>query len=175
MANLIERKAQNRGLLLAALAALTLALVIGIRYFMSDDTAAVSERPQDQQQLFKDPAADAPPPGLNPAARSETGSGGGLDMFSKTNAGYYGEEESTGAAAAQTAAAPEGDKPAARKAGAVKAKTKGTVIPRLKSATFGTISPGNAAARGAGQNMPDISNMLKQAGQQAGKTDPSGD
>jgi hypothetical protein len=175
MTNLTERKGQARGLLLAGLAVLTLALLMGMKYFMRDDTAAGSEKPAERQQLFQEPAAGQPPPGLNPAARSESsGSGGGLDMFSKTNAGYYGADASTAAAAAP-AAAPEVKKstaPAAVKAAA--AKPKGTVIPRMKPSSLGTVTPGNVSAHGAGQGMPDISGMLKQAQQQAGKTNSSG-
>lgn len=154
---------------------LTLALVLGIKFFVSDDTAEVSQPAAERQQLFKGSEAGETPPGLNPAARSETGSGGGLDMFSKTNAGYYGPEESTAAATGQNAAVPEVVKStsaAARRAAAV--KPKGTVIPRLKPSSLGTISPGNVSPTGAGQSMPDISGMLKQAQEQAGKNNPSG-
>lgn len=154
-----------KGLLLAALAALTLALLFGIKFFMSDDTSSGAFPQEVRQDLFK---GDQQIPGRNPAARSETGSGGGLDMFSKTNAGYYGEEESTGTAEAPQAA-PRAPKaaaaPAAGKA-AGKPKTKSTVIPRMKPANFGGIAPTNVAPAGAGQGMPDISGMLKQAQQQ---------
>lgn len=167
MANFIEPKKRPTGLLLAGIAVLTLVLVAGIKFFMSDDTASLPEQPAQREQLFKEPP---PPQGLNPAARSETGSGGGLDMFSKTNAGYYGEEASTGPAVAQDAAAPEVRKSTAaalRKAPA-KARKKGTVIPRMKSGGFGAISPTNVAPGGAGQNMPDLSGILKQAQQRSG-------
>jgi len=162
-------------MLLAGIVVVTLALVLGIKMFMGDNSSAVSEQPAERQQVFNEPAADKPPPGLNPAARSESSeSGGGLDMFSKTNAGYYGEEESTAAAAGQKAAEPEVRKstaPAARKTAA--AKPKGTVIPRLHS-SLGTIAPGNVSPHSAGQGMPDISGMMKQAQEQAGKNNPSG-
>jgi hypothetical protein len=148
---------------------------MGMKYFMSDDTAAGAEKPAERQPLFQEqPAAGQPPQGLNPAARSESGSGGGLDMFSKTNAGYYGADESTAAAAAP-AAVPEVRK--STPTGAAKAaapKPKGTVIPRMKPSSLGTVTPGNVSAHGAGQGMPDISGMLKQAQQQAGKNNPSG-
>ena len=168
MANFIEPKKISKGPLLAAIAAITLALVAGIKFFMSDDISSAPEQPAQGEQLFKEPP---PPQGFNPAARSETGSGGGLDMFSKTNAGYYGEEESTGTAAAQSAAAPEVRKSTAaavRKTPA-KARRKGTVIPRMKSGSFGAISPTSVAPGGAGQNMPDLSGILKQAQQNSGK------
>lgn len=167
MANFIEPKKQSRGLLLAAMAVITLALVAGIKFIMSDDTSSVPEQPAQREQLFKDPP---PPQGLNPAARSETGSGGGLDMFSKTNAGYYGEEASTAPAAAQGATAPEVRKStaAAARKPAPKTRKRGTVIPRMKSTSFGTVSPTNVAPGGAGQNMPDLSGMLKQAQQRSG-------
>jgi hypothetical protein len=171
MTNLIERKGQSHGLLLAGLAVLTLALVMGIKFFMSDDTAQGSEKPAERQQLFQEPEAGKPPPGLNPAARSETGSGGGLDMFSRTNAGYYGVEEPTAAVKAP-AAVPAVLKSTAAAAGKTPAKPKGTVIPRMNS-TLGAITPANVSAHGAGQGMPDISGMLKQA-QEAGTNNPSG-
>lgn len=168
MANFNEATKIPKGLLLAALAALTLALLFGIRFFMSDDTSAGVFQQEGKQELFKDELQR--PPGGNPAARSEAGSGGGLDMFSKTNAGYYGEEESTGTAQAPAAGAPAAKKaaaPAARKAAA--AKPKATVIPRMKRSSFGGVSPTNVAPGGAGQGMPDISGMLKQAQQRTGQ------
>lgn len=174
MTNLNERKGHGAGLLLACLAALTLALVLGIKFFMSDDTPEVSGQPAAKQELFNEPAAGGTPPGLNPAARSENGSGGGLDMFSKTNAGYYGEEASTAAAAAQKPAGPEVRKSTASAAGKTAAKPKGTVIPRMKPSTLGAVSPNNVSPHGAGQGMPDISGMLKQAREQAGKNGTSG-
>lgn len=169
MANFNEAAKIPKGLLLAALAALTLALFFGIKFFMSEDTSSSAFQQDGGQELFK---GEQRIPGNNPAARSETGSGGGLDMFSKTNAGYYGAEESTGTAeapAAQAPAAKRAASPAARKAGT--AKPKGTVIPRLKAASFGNVSPTSVAPGKAGQGMPDISGMLKQAQQQPGDGD----
>jgi hypothetical protein len=174
MTNYIDPKKPSRGLLLAGMAALTMALVIGIKVFMSDDTASAPPPAADRQPLFKpQPAAADAPPGLLPAARPESGSG--LEMFTKTNAGYYGEEESTATADAQKTAEPAvktSTAPAVRKAAAAKRKT--TVIPRMQPASFKGIAPSNVAPTGAGQGMPDISGMLKQAGQQTGNKDISG-
>lgn len=167
----IEPRKQARILLLAGIAAITLVLVLSMKFFLSDEPAAAPGGAADRVPLFSEPAAGKSPPGLNPVSRSETGSGGGLDMFSKTNAGYYGEEESTAPAAAQQPAAQAVGKstaPAAARTAAVKRKA-GTVIPRMQSSSFGTISPSNVAAHDAGQSMPDISNLLNQAQQQAGK------
>lgn len=176
MINRLERKGQSRGILLAGIAVLTVALLIGMKIFMSDDTSEGTERAAGRQPMFEDPGAGKPPAGLNPAARSETGSGGGLEMFSKTNAGYYGEEESTAASTAPAAgqAAARSTAPAAGSVAAAKPKAQGTVIPRMQSSSFGAISPSNVAAHSAGQSMPDISGLVKQAQEQAVKKKPSG-
>ena len=169
MTNFIEQKMQSRNMVLAGIAVVTLALVIGMKLFMSEDTAAVPARAADRPQLFKESA----PSGLNPVPRS--GSGSGLEMFSETNAGFYGEEKTTAAAAEQTVSEPavvKSTRPAAVKA-AVKAKPKGAVIPRLKPVSFDKISPTNVSPGGAGQGMPDVSDMLKRA-QQGGTNKPPG-
>ena len=164
-------------MMLAGIAGLTLALVIVGKLFMSDDTAAVPEPAVGRQQLFKEPDT---PSGLNPAARSESSSsGGGLDMFSQTNAGFYGEGKSTAAAEEQAAPAvvrstkPAAGKAAAGKAAAKKAKPKGAVIPRLKPTSFDK-TPTNVSPGGAKQGMPDISEMMKQMKQQGGNKNPPG-
>jgi len=169
MPNLIEPKKQSHGLLLAGIAVLTLVLLLGIKFFMSDDTASAPEQPAAKEQLFKEPE---PPQGLNPAMRPQSAANSGLDMFSKTNAGYYGEEESTAPAVAQSAAAPEVRKSTVAAARKAPAKTRaGTVIPRMKSTSFGGVSPTNVTPGGAGQNMPDLSGILKQAQQRSGGGD----
>lgn len=163
------RKGQGRVMMVAGLALATAALVIGMKYFMSDDSAAVPQQPAAQQQLFKDQAPGEPPPGLAPAARSESSSGGALDMFSKTNAGYYGEDTSTPVAGAPADSTPEVRRSThtAVKKSAAKQQPKGTVIPRMQAPkAFGTASPTSVAPHSAGQGMPDISNMLKQAQEQ---------
>ncbi len=153
-------------MMLLGIAGLALALVIVVKLFMSDDTSAVPERAVERQQLFKE---SAPPPGLNPAARSESASGGGLNMFSETNAGFYGEGKATATAEEQAGpAVVKSTKSAAVRAAAVKAKPKGAIIPRLKPTSFDKVSPTNVSPGGAGQSMPDISGMLKRA-QQGGK------
>jgi hypothetical protein len=161
-------------MLLAALAALTVGLVLGIKFFLGEDAPATQEPPPDQGQLFSTQAADKPPEGLRTAADPVSGGSSGLDMFSKTNAGYYGEEGSTEAAAAQTGAAPEVTKSSATavKKGANTAKPKATVIPRMKQSSLGGITPSNVTPGGQGQ-MPDISSILKQA--QRSNNNSSGD
>jgi len=163
MADFIEQKGKGRNIMLAVIGVVTLALIIGMMLFMRDDTAAVPERPVERRQLFK----ESPPSGLNQISRSESASGGGLDMFSATNAGFYGENKATAAAAEQTEpAAAKSAKSAAVKAAPVKAKPKGAAIPRLKPTSFDKITPTDVSPGGAGQGMPDLSNMLKQAQQQ---------
>lgn len=177
MANFTERKGQGRGMLLAVIGALTLALLAGMKFFMTDDTVVTAEAPAAGERMFGGPAAPAPPPGLNPASRPVSAPGSGLDMFSKANAGYYGGEESTAPVAAAAIPAPEVKRstaPAARKA-AAKPLPKGTVIPRMQGSSFGRTSPTSVTPHGAGQGMPDISGMLKQAQDQAGKNSSSGD
>lgn len=165
MPNFNEPRKIPHGLLLAALAALTLLLVGGIWFFMKEDGPAAAA-PAAGQEIFK---GSEQPRALNPAARSETGSSGGLDMFSKTNAGYYGEEESTGTAEAPQAgpAAPKAAPPA-KKTAVPKAKARSTVIPRMKPSGFGGVKPTGVTPGGAGQGMPDISNLMKQAQQGGG-------
>jgi hypothetical protein len=157
--------------LIVVIAALTLALVLGIKFLVGGDGAQAPEQAPGGEALFRDNGSTQAP-GYNPAARSEAaGGGGGLDMFSKTNAGYYGEDTSTPTAGAQAQPAGTATSVPAATAAAVKTvKTapQGTVIPRMQaSKAFGTAVPTNIAPTGAGQSMPDISALMKQAEGQA--------
>ncbi|MDA8130115.1 MAG: hypothetical protein M0011_01290 [Elusimicrobia bacterium] len=167
MAKFIGREGQTRGMLLAGIAVLTVTLLLAMKYFMSDDSAQTQEQPTAAQKLFSEPAA-AKPPDLK-TVQTSVASGGALDMFSKANAGYYGDEGSTAAAAGAEPepAVRKSTAPAARKA-AAKTKPQATVIPRLKPVSFGGVRPTSVGPAGGGQ-MPDISNMIKQAQQEAGK------
>ncbi|MDA8131000.1 MAG: hypothetical protein M0011_05800 [Elusimicrobia bacterium] len=175
MAKFIERGGQTRGMLLAGIAVLTVGLVLAMKFFMGDDTAQTQEQPPAAGKLFSEPEAPKPPELKTP--QTSVASGGALDMFSKANAGYYGDEESTAAAAGAGTAAPAEVKKstaAARKSGArPKAKAPATVIPRLKPVSFGGVRPSNVGPASGGQ-MPDISNMIKQAQEEAGKNGTGG-
>ncbi len=121
------------------LAAMTIALVLGIKYYVADDSASAPQQSAEKpQQLFKEPPDMKPSPVYNPAVRSETGSGGGLEMFTKTNAGYSGEETSSDTTSTKNMP-PEVKKSTAaatHKKPVKQART--TVIPRLQGAkTFG--------------------------------------
>ena len=175
MLNTNGRKGQARGLLLAGVAALTVILLLAMRYFMSDNAAQPEEPVPSAGQLFSG-QSEAKPESLR-TSQTSVPSGGALDMFSKANAGLYGEEESTAAAVvpAAGAKAPEVRKstaPAARKP-AAKPKPQATVIPRLKPVSFGGVKPNAVSPGGAGQ-MPDISSMIKQAQEEAGQAGAGG-
>ncbi|MBI5743863.1 MAG: hypothetical protein HY952_04885 [Elusimicrobia bacterium] len=176
MANLNGR-GQSRGVVLGAMAVLTAALVLGIKFFMSDDTTSTQAPPPGQGQIFNTQAAEKPPEGLRAPVGPVSGSGSGLEMFSKTNAGYYGEEASTAAAAGQ-GAGPEVKKSTAavtkRGAAEAKPKVKATVIPRMKMGSLGGVTPSNVAPGGQGQ-MPDMSGIMKQVQQRTGQGNTSGD
>jgi hypothetical protein len=94
-------------------------------------------------------------------------------MFSKTNAGYYGEDEEE----AEVPAAPAPKAKTARtadsavKKAAAKPKAKTTSIPRMNVTPFKSITPTSIAPSGAGgqQGMPDLSTIMKQAQEQAGQ------
>lgn len=168
----------NRLIIIAAVISLTLAVLAGIKFIMSDsssDTLPVAAEPRD---IFSDSEEDAPPPPeLSPLSRSENPGGGSLDMFSKTNAGYYGEEESTATVTSQDAPEPKtagtAAPAAAKKPAAAKPKPKITSVPRMQMVPFKSITPTNVAPSNTGgqqQGMPDLSTIMKQAQDQAGKT-----
>ena len=167
---------RNKFILLAALAALTLALLAGIKFIMKDSDTGPAPVAAEPQPIFGASADEAPPPELNPLSRPVNASGGGLDMFSKTNAGYYGEdeeEEAVPAAPAPKAKTPGPAGPAVKKA-AAKPKAKTTTIPRMNVTPFKSITPTTISPSGAGgqQGMPDLSTIMKQAQEQAGQTNP---
>lgn len=176
MADINGRSGVNRLIIIAAVISLTLAVLAGIKFIMSDSSADMRPAAAEPQDIFSASEDDAPPPPeLTPLSRSENPGGGSLDMFSKTNAGYYREEESTATVTAQDAPEPKiaGTAPAAvKKAAAAKPKAKTTAVPRMKMVPFKSITPTNVAPSNTGgqQGMPDLSTIMKQAQEQAGGT-----
>ncbi len=162
----------NRILIIAAIIAVTLLALAGIKFMMSDSSSGTSAGTLENREIFTPSDTAAPPPELNPLSRPASSSGGALDMFSKTNAGYYGEEEEAEPSAAQPV--PKAEKPAAKvpkKTSSAKPKAKTTVIPRMTTTPFKSITPTNVSPAGAGgqQGMPDLSTIMKQAQEQSGR------
>ena len=157
------------GKFIALGAILTIGVIAGIKYMMSDSSGS-AQPAASSQALFK-PEQESPAPRDNPARRPESmSSGGALDMFQKANEGYSKEEgvveESTETAAPEvkkatataTAAAKTGARAAAKK------QTAGTVIPKMQpmqgfGAKSGAAGGRNAAPQG-GAGMPDISGLM---------------
>lgn len=163
----------NRVLIIAAIIAVTLLALAGIKFMMSDSSSGTPAGPLEKREIFTPSDTAAPPPELNPLSRPASSSGGALDMFSKTNAGYYGEdeeEEAVPAAPAPKAKTPGPAGPAVKKA-AAKPKAKTTTIPRMNVTPFKSITPTTISPSGAGgqQGMPDLSTIMKQAQEQAGQ------
>lgn len=176
MADFNVKSGQNRAILALALVSLTLAVLAGIKFMMSDGDSVTPPAAAGPRDIFSASEDEAPPPELSPLSRSDNPGGGSLDMFSKTNAGYYGEDEPEPAGTAPKAAEPKVARSTAtaarRKAPPAKAKTAGTVVPRMKMVPFKSITPTNVTPSGAGgrQNMPDLSEMMRKAQEQAGQT-----
>jgi len=169
-------KGGNRLIIVAALISLTLLALAGIKFMMSGGEESSAPAAERQENIFSSSDEDAPPPGLNPLSRPDAPGGGSLDMFSKTNAGYYGEDEEEAEAAAAPvpkAKVARSTAPAVKKTAAKpKAGTSSTVVPRMKMVPFKSITPTNVSPSGAGgqQGMPDLSTIMKQAQEQAGET-----
>jgi len=157
----------------AAALILTAAIIAGIKFFIgsdgqdlgSADKAATGFKFQDKSGLSQ---------GYNPIARSETGTGGSLEMFAKTNAGYSREDSSSTESGAAAAEGPKVKKPAESKKGVktkpAAASRKHTVIPKMQAMkAFGTAAGASNANAPQGAAMPDISNLIKQARQKQGK------
>ncbi|MDT8286439.1 MAG: hypothetical protein RQ748_04950 [Elusimicrobiales bacterium] len=168
----------TRVLLALGLVSLTLVSLAGIKFMMSDGDSGTLPASGEPLDIFSASENDAPPPELSPLSRSENPGGGSLDMFSETNAGYYGEDEPDAEAAAvvpkakvakSTAAASKKTAAAAR----TKKKAATTAVPRMKMVPFKSITPTNVAPSGAGgaQGIPDFSTIMKQAQEQAGSGD----
>lgn len=168
---------QNRVLLVLGLVSLTLVALAGIKFMMSDGDSGTPSATSEPLDIFSASEDDVPPPELSPLTRSENPGGGSLDMFSETNAGYYGEDEPVVKAAAvvprakvakSTAAASKKTAAAAR----TKKKAATTAVPRMKMVPFKSITPTSVAPSNAGgqQGMPDISEMMRKAQEQAGQT-----
>ena len=148
---------------------LTLAIIMGIRFLIVEDTSESLPGVPGQNAIFREEKPGNPPPGSLPAARSEASSGDSLAIFEKANVGYSTDRSSAAAGAGQ--AGPEAAKvpaPAVKKKAAAAASKKvprGTVIPRMQGAKpFGTAVPDK-------KGMPDMSGMMKQAGQDQGSGD----
>ncbi|GEM_PF-1972555 len=164
----------NRILIAAAIIAVTLLALAGIKFMMSDSSSGTPAEPLENREIFTPSDTAAPPPELNPLSRSASSSGGALDMFSKTNAGsgYYEEEEEPAASVAPVKPkAARSAAPAPKKTSSAKPKAKTTVIPRMTTTPFKSITPTNVSPSGAGgqQAMPDLSTIMKQAQEQAGQ------
>jgi hypothetical protein len=167
----------NRTIIIAAIISLTLLALAGIKFMMSGGEEPSVPAAAQREDIFNSSGEDAPPPELNPLARSENPGGGSLDMFSETNAGYYGEDEEEEAVPAASPA-PEAKiakstAPASRKTAAKpKAGTNSTVVPRMKMVPFKSITPTSVApSNTAGQQgVPDLSAIMKQAQNRSGRS-----
>lgn len=161
-------------LLLLALIGLTVLVVAGIKLFVRGD----SEDSQPQQAapaIFNQEAAPRQAAPVMRTVSEVPGGGDSIEMFSKTNKGYYGEdEEGKPAAAASTAAAKAPAPAAARavtKAPAAK-KTDQQVIPRIQPVqAFGASAPkaGSIAPTMPGGSMPDMSSLIQNVTKEAAK------
>jgi len=152
---------------------LTAAIILGIKFMTGDDTGSSLPPSSGQDAIFKHEAGGGAA-GLLPAARSESTSGGSLDIFQKANEGYAEDESS---AAAITQPAGQGtvkETPAAapvKKQASKKLKQR-TVIPRIQGVkAFGTAAPAKQGMPKGGAGMPDMSEILKQAQQSQGDGD----
>lgn len=147
-------------------AILTIGIIIGIKYMVGGDANESLPPAAVQENIFKDERSV--PSGL-PGSRSEAPGGDSLEMFTKANEGYS-EEDSTPTAAAKPAAPGTAIK-AAVKMRASKGPEKPrqtTVIPRLQGVKpFGTAVPD----KNKGGTMPDMSELMKQAGPAQGNGD----
>ncbi len=177
MADFNGRRGPGRAILILGLVSLTLAVLAGIKFMMSDGSSSEpSSAAAEGAEIFSSPETGAPPPGLDPMARSGNPAGGSLDMFSKTNAGYYGEDGKDEEAAQDSAAAPaekavrSAAPGSAKTVAAPKPKTAATTVPRMKMVPFKSITPTNIEPSGTQlkQGMPDISTLMKQAREQYG-------
>lgn len=150
-------------------AVLTIAIILGIKFLVVDESNISQPPSSGQADIFKGEESGAKASGYNPAARSEITSGDSLDMFTKANEGYAADESSSTAgeeAVNKTTEAVTGKKQAP---GGLKKVQPGTVIPRLQGTkTFGTSAPANQAMPKGGSGTPDMSEMLRQAQQKQG-------
>lgn len=159
-------------LLLFGTVSLTALAAIGIKLFVRGD----SEEAQPRQAA---PAIFQEKPPSAPAMRTVSevpGGGDSLDMFSKTNKGYYGEdEEEKQAPAASTAPAKAAAPAPARAKPAAKPETARQVIPRIQGVkSFGAPASraGSIAPTRPGGSIPDMNSIIqsatKDAAQKAG-------
>lgn len=151
-------------------AILTIGIIMGIKFLVGGDANESLPRSSGQEAIFKNERAA--PSGL-PGSRSEATSGDSLEMFTKANEGYSAEDSTPTAeaplaapgTAKRTAGAAVNKKGAAKD---LKKPRQTTVIPRLQGAKpFGTAAPDKSK----GGTMPDMSELMKQAGQAQGSGD----
>lgn len=155
-------------------AILTAAIILGIKFLTGEDSNSSLPPSSGQEAIFKQAEGGGTAAGLLPAARSESTSGGSLDMFQKANEGYS-EEGSSAAAVTQPAAQTAVKKaPAAvpvKKQASKKLKQR-SVIPRMQGVkAFGTAAPNKQGMPKGGAGMPDMSEILKQAQEKQGDGD----
>ena len=159
---------------------LTIALILGIKYFISSGPGGTLEDSQPAAGAadpFRTETTNSTPPGYNPARRAESlGGGGSIEMFEKTNAGYAKEEEEENPEEAAELAASEAEKAAApaaaaaAKAAAKKAAAAGTVIPKLQPVKgFGGASGPEKTAMPKGAGTPDINAIMQGVQKDAAK------
>ena len=157
------------GLMIFAGLVLTVMLILGIKYFISDEEPSpVAPAAVKEDKLFKDEAGKGP--GFNPAYRSETSTGDSLEIFAKTNTGYAKEESSS---PARGEAGTAGDTEAkslktARNAPVKRTGATATVIPRMQAPkAFGSSSGSQTPPSGI--VIPDISALMKQSQKKTGQ------
>ena len=157
-------------LLLGAL--LTAAILLGIKFLITEDSNGSLPQAAGQGDIFKqEQGAGA---GLLPAARSENTSGGSLDMFQKANEGYAEDGSSTAAVTQPAGQGAVKKTPAAVpvKKQASKKLQQRSVIPRIQGVkAFGTAAPNKQGMPKGGAGIPDMSEILKQAQQKQGDGD----
>lgn len=151
---------------------LTIAIILGIKYFISSGPGGTLEDSQPAggaADPFRTETKDSAPPGYNPARRAESlGGGGSIEMFEKTNAGYAKEEEEENSEEAAETAAAEAKKTAAPATAAAagsaakKPASTGTVIPKLQPVRgFAGSSGSEKTALPKGAATPDISAIIQ--------------
>lgn len=154
-------------LLLILGAILTAAIILGIKFLTGEDSNSSLPPAPGQEAIFKQAeGGGAAPAGLMPAARSESTSGGSLDIFQKANEGYS-EEDSSSTAATQ----PAGQETVKKTPAATPAKKQASkklkqrpAIPRLQGVkAFGTAAPAKQGMPKGGPGIPDMAEILKQA------------
>jgi len=158
-------------LLLFGTVSLTALAAIGIKLFVRGD----AEEAQPQQAapaIFQEKPPSAPAPAMRTVSEVP-GGGDSLDMFSKTNKGYYGEDEGEKQAPAASTAPAKAAAPAQAKAKAApKKEAAQQVIPRLQGVkSFGAPASraGSIAPTRPGGSIPDMNSIIQSATKEAAK------